>query len=94
MMHAGARHAAPATDRQGGYVMAKLKLQLVTVDLDNGQTGVFIGLPLITDAHTDDDCQVEDIWFSDLQDLPDGMSLAQVMRMIQDQLHCSEAPLQ
>lgn len=74
--------------------MRKLKLQLVTVDLDNGQTGVFIGLPLVTDALGGEDCQVEDIWFSDLQDLPDGMSLAQVMQLIQDQLCCSELPLQ
>ncbi|BAZ92498.1 hypothetical protein TspCOW1_26200 [Thiohalobacter sp. COW1] len=74
--------------------MSKLKLQLVTVDLDNGQSGVFIGLPLITDEHSDDECQVEDIWFSDLQDLPEAMSLAQVIRMIREQLRCSQMRLQ
>ncbi|MAT64913.1 MAG: hypothetical protein CMN57_04655 [Gammaproteobacteria bacterium] len=74
--------------------MSKLKLQLVTVDLDNGQSGVFIGLPLITDEYSDDECQVEDIWFSDLQDLPEAMSLAQVIRMIREQLRCSQMRLQ
>ena len=47
--------------------METLELQLVTVELDNGDAGVFVGIPLVHERMSDADCQVCDIWFSDTQ---------------------------
>lgn len=62
------------------------RLQIVTVVLENGQTGMFIGCPLVTEDYSDEDCQVEQVWFSNIQELPDCTTLAQLLRMVQEQL--------
>ena len=70
--------------------MKDIKLQLVTVNLENGDTGTFVGIPLVTDETHEADCQVEGIWFSDTQTLPDNMTVAQLIRLVQQQLcHCN-----
>ena len=51
--------------------MKELALQLVTVELENGKQGVFIGGPLITDDYTNEQSQVESVWFSDIQEFFD-----------------------
>ena len=43
--------------------MKPIPLQLVTVCLDNGQQGVFVGVPLVADQNGAHDGQIEDIWF-------------------------------
>jgi len=62
-----------------------LPLQLVTVELENGQRGVFVGLPLILDSSGDADSQVEDIWFSDTQEVPEQLTITQLMQLLQRQ---------
>ena len=37
--------------------MKTVSMQLVTVELENGHRGVFIGAPLVTDERADADCQ-------------------------------------
>jgi hypothetical protein len=78
----------------GGCAMKTVSMQLVTVELENGHRGVFIGAPLVTDERADADCQVEEVWFSDIQDVPDEISLTRLIRMLQDQLCRCLATLQ
>jgi hypothetical protein len=66
-----------------------ISLQLVTVGLENGQQGVFVGVPLVTEQVPHEDSQVEDIWFSNIQEVPAHMKLVDLIRLIQSQLcHC------
>lgn len=70
-------------------------LQLVTVVLENGRQGVFVGVPLVTDGITsDDDGQVEEIWFSDIQEIPNQISVAKLIRLVAEQICRSHATLQ
>ncbi|MEE8343350.1 MAG: hypothetical protein V3R51_06060 [Gammaproteobacteria bacterium] len=66
--------------------MKTVSLQLVTVDLENGERGVFIGLPLIPEDSGDLDHQVEEIWFSDIQDVPEHLTFAQLIKMVELQV--------
>jgi hypothetical protein len=61
-------------------------LQLVTVQLDNGTQGVFIGWPLVTEDTAAENGQVENIWFSDIQDVPNHLTLEQLMELLRKQL--------
>ncbi len=67
--------------------MKPIPLQLVTVCLENGQQGVFVGVPLVpVTTPADDQGQIEDIWFSDIQEVPAQMELADLIRLLQAQL--------
>ena len=66
--------------------MKDVALQLVTVELENGKQGVFIGGPLITDDYTDTDSQVDSIWFSDIQEVPANITLQELINMVTQQL--------
>lgn len=67
--------------------MAKhVPLQLVMVNLTNGQRGLFVGLPLVNHEEVDQDTQIDHIMLSDIQQLPEDMTLAQLMKMVQDQI--------
>jgi len=74
--------------------MKPISLQLVTVSLENGQQGVFVGVPLVADQTQDEDGQVEDIWFSNIQEVPSHMNLVDLIRMIQSQLCRCQSTLQ
>lgn len=66
--------------------MKTVPLQLVTLDLDNGERGVFVGCPIVSDATPETDCQIQDIWFSDVQDVPDELTLRQLIELLRQQL--------
>jgi len=66
--------------------MKMLPLQLVIIDLENGQRGVFIGRPLISDGVAEEDCQVENVWFTDIHEMPDTATLEQLTRMALEQM--------
>jgi hypothetical protein len=66
--------------------MKLLPLQLVIIDLENGQRGVFVGRPLITDESNEDDCQVQNVWFTDIHEMPDTATLEQLTRMAIEQI--------
>jgi hypothetical protein len=69
--------------------MKTVPLQLVTLGLENGKEGLFIGFPLISEDSTDIDCQVQDIWFSDIQEVPDNLTVGKLIRLIAEQfLRC------
>lgn len=74
--------------------MKPIPLQLVTVSLDNGQQGVFVGVPLV-DVHSGDHGgQIEDIWFSDIQEVPAQTRLLELLKLIQAQLCRCNAVIQ
>lgn len=74
--------------------MKTVNLQLITIGLENGQQGVFIGVPLLTEANSDLDSQVEEIWFSSVQEIPDDLSVKKLMYLIASQLCRCRASLQ
>jgi hypothetical protein len=66
--------------------MKMLPLQLVIIDLENGQRGVFIGRPLIVQDTAGEDCQVENVWFTDIHEMPDNSTLEQLTNMALEQI--------
>ncbi|MHB8454260.1 MAG: hypothetical protein ACYDDO_06100, partial [Acidiferrobacterales bacterium] len=66
--------------------MKMLPLQMVIIDLENGQRGVFIGRPLVITESDDDDFQVENVWFTNIQEIPDTATLEQLARMTLEQV--------
>ena len=72
--------------------MKPIPLQLVTVCLENGQQGVFVGVPLVAEQAPDENGQIEDIWFSDIQEVPAQMEQEELIRLLQAQLcRCQSA---
>ena len=67
--------------------MKMMPLQLVIIDLENGQRGVFIGRPLIVNEGAEEDCQVENVWFTEIHEMPDNATLEQLTRMALEQMH-------
>ena len=74
--------------------MKDIALQLVTVELENGKQGVFIGGPLITDDYSTKDSQVDSIWFSDIKDVPANISLQELINMVTKQICSCNSTLQ
>ena len=66
--------------------MKPISLQLVTVKLENGQQGIFVGTPLIPEQSDMQSSQVSEIWFSDVRDLPDQLKLEELMDLVRAQL--------
>ena len=66
--------------------MKMLPLQLVVIDLEDGRRGAFIGRPLVPDSFCDDDCQVENVWFTSIQEIPEGVSLSSLTDMAMEQV--------
>ena len=74
--------------------MKRVPLQLVTLSLENGKEGQFIGIPLISEDSSDVNCQVQNIWFSDIQEVPDNITVEKLIRLIADQVCRCKATLQ
>ena len=74
--------------------MKPIPLQLVTVSLDNGQQGVFVGVPLVNERSSEQEGQIDDIWFSNVQEVPAQTSLADLLKLIQAQLCRCNAVIQ
>jgi hypothetical protein len=74
--------------------MKMLPLQLVIIDLENGQRGVFIGRPLVSEGLAEEDCQVENVWFTDIHEMPDTATLEQLTRMALEQIPNAPRTLQ
>lgn len=66
--------------------MKMLPLQLVIIDLENGERGVFIGRPLITAEAKEGECHVQNVWFTDIHEMPDSATLEQLTRMALEQM--------
>ncbi len=66
--------------------MKMMPLQLVIIDLENGQRGVFVGRPLITGDTDENEHQVQNVWFTDIQEMPDSATLEQLTRVTLEQM--------
>lgn len=66
--------------------MKTLELQLITVGLDDGQQGIFVGLPLLTRQQAETDGAVENIWFSDIKRVPDSLTMEELMEIVRKQM--------
>ena len=68
-------------------------LQLITLDMNNGQKGIFVGIPLITEQ-SNSDSMIENIWFSDVQEVPDNLTVDQLIKLVGAQLSRCNSTLQ
>lgn len=72
--------------------MKSIALQLITVKLEDGQHGIFVGTPLLPNPAATEDNQISEVWFSDVRDLPEDMSLDQLIDLVKAQLcRCKES---
>lgn len=74
--------------------MKTLELQLITVGLDDGQQGIFVGLPLLTKQQAETEGAVENIWFSDIKNVPDSLTMDELMQLVVKQLSDCMATVQ
>ena len=66
--------------------MKTIELQLVTVGLDDGKQGIFVGLPLLSQQDADAGGQVENLWFSDIKNVPESLTMDELMQLVASQL--------
>jgi hypothetical protein len=78
----------------GGINMKTLELQLITVGLDDGQQGIFVGLPLLTKQKAETDGAVENIWFSDIKTVPESLTMEELMEIVRKQMYESMGTVQ
>ncbi len=74
--------------------MKMLPLQMVIIDMENGQRGVFIGRPLVSTKSDETDCQVENVWFTDIHEMPDNATLEQLAQMTLEEVQNTTRTLQ
>jgi hypothetical protein len=77
-----------------GSAMKVQPLQMVIIDLENGKRGVFVGRPLVCDDVEETECQVENVWFTNIHEIPDSATLDQLTRMALEQIAAQTATLQ
>ncbi len=66
--------------------MAKhVPLQMLMVTLTDGRRGLFIGVPLIEQHEAQHSTEVEEIWFSDVRELSNQLTLEQLLEMVREQ---------
>jgi hypothetical protein len=70
----------------GDLGMKTLELQLITVGLEDGKQGIFVGLPLLSQQDADAGGQVENLWFSDVKHVPDSLTMDELMQLVGKQL--------
>ena len=75
-------------------MMKTLALKLVTVGLEFGERVVFVGWPLISEKKENTDNNVNDIWFSNIQDVPHEITLEQLMKLVREQMCDCNSQLQ
>ncbi len=66
--------------------MKAIPLQLLTVIMENGQQGIFVGVPMVAEDVKDDTSQISEVWFSSVRDIPHGLPVAELMELVQAQL--------
>ncbi len=68
-------------------------LQLITLGMDDGKQGIFVGVPLVTNE-SQPDTSIENIWFSDIQNVPDDLTVEQLIKLVSAQLCRCQSTLQ
>lgn len=60
--------------------MKKLPMQMIMVTMEDGRRGVFIGSPMIK-MEVDNECRIDTIEFSYVNDLPKEATLAEIISL-------------
>lgn len=66
--------------------MKSIPVQLVTIQLEDGKEGIFVGIPLLSDAISVKENQVNEVWFSNIRAIPKSMPVSQLIELVQSQL--------
>ena len=66
--------------------MKAIPLQLLTVIMENGQQGIFVGVPMVAAEVSENVSQISEVWFSSVRDIPNGLPVAELMELVQAQL--------
>jgi hypothetical protein len=66
--------------------MKAISLQLVTVRLDNGRHGFFIGTPLMTEDLVDENAEINHIRFSEIETVPGNLTIETLVCMIAERM--------
>ncbi len=79
-----------------GFIMAKdnstVELQLITIELGNGQRGVFVGTPLVITETVHKRDEINGIWFSNIQNIPKEITVEQLTSEVNEQIkNCIKA---
>ena len=61
-------------------------LQLVMVNLTNGRRGLFVGVPLVNQDDAKHDTEIDNIMFSEVQQLPEKMTVEELLKMVREQM--------
>ncbi len=69
-------------------------VQMVIIDLEDGSRGIFIGTPITPDELMDEECTVEQVWFTNVQMIPEKTTLEQVVQMTLAQIESQRGTLQ
>lgn len=60
-------------------------LQLLTIQTQNGQRWIFVGSPAVLPADADINNAIVDVWFSNIQDVPQDASIRSLVEMMNKQ---------
>jgi hypothetical protein len=74
--------------------MTMQAVQMVIIDLEDGSRGVFIGTPITPEQFSDEQCTVEQVWFTNVQMIPKGATLEQVVQLAVAQIESATGTLQ
>lgn len=74
--------------------MRNIPVQMVILDLENGERGVFFGRPLVADNEHNEGCQVENVWFTNVQSIPESATLDELALLVIEQFNAQYQPLQ
>ncbi len=74
--------------------MTMQAVQMVVIDLEDGSRGVFIGAPITPEKFSDEECTVEQVWFTNVQMIPKGATLEQVVQLAVAQIESATGTLQ
>jgi hypothetical protein len=74
--------------------MTMQAVQMVIIDLENGTRGVFVGTPITSDKFLDEECTVEQVWFTNIQMIPAKVTLEQLVQLALAQVESSNGTLQ
>lgn len=75
--------------------MQTLPLQLLTIETEDGQRWIFVGSPAVMTENIIARSPIVDVWFSNIQNIPQDASIASLIEMIERQtLHKVTGTLQ
>lgn len=65
-------------------------LQLLTIQTQNGQRWIFVGSPAVLPSDSDVNNAIVDVWFSNVQEVPQDASIRSLVEMMEKQDPASE----